>query len=220
MKIMKKLSVLLLALLLIVPGIKVSSAATKPVTLYKDIRWKGDEYLYCCNFNADAEVESNAVVESITSSKKSVIKVVNKGTGLYEHYLVPKKTGKTKITIKYSYLGTQYKVSATYTVKKYPNPFKYLKVDGKKIKTTKYKYSRTIKNYKKATAKIQLKLKSGWKIYDAVWSNNEELVGVTGKKTFTVNVHEEDCTEIFFILKNKKKHVMIYRIFIDGPTNS
>lgn len=144
-----------------------ADAASGPVKLDKKTYWVGEESwgsapVLPTGNNWDAV--DNAKLVSVKSSKSSVLKAVKDGNDLYGYYLMPKKAGKSKITVKYKLKGKTYTMSRTYSVKKYPNPIKALKLNGKTIKTSKNKFSLNTDGYKKTSAKIKITPNSGWKI--------------------------------------------------------
>jgi hypothetical protein len=101
----------------------------------------------------------------VTSSKPSVIKVGRqKDFGPYGWYMEPLKPGKAKITLKYKTEGKTRSVSATFIVEKYPNPFEYIKVNGKKIKLKDGQSNLFLEDYNKNTITISYKLKRSWKL--------------------------------------------------------
>ena len=142
-----------------------SAFAEGKISIEKRTLWADCEYFFGVTFNEN--MPERAKLVSVKSSNPSVIRAELNGTGIYDSTLYPLKPGKSKITVTYKLDGKKYKVSATHTVKKYPAPYSYIKVNGKKINLSETKYYYDIDKYKKTSAKIQIKLKKGWKIADA-----------------------------------------------------
>ena len=108
--------------------------------------------------------ESGKVV-SVTSSNKSVVKVgKKKGVGPNDMYMRGVKPGKATVTVKYRIDGKLGTASQVITVKAYPNPFAWVKVNGKKVNLSKNKYALRNKKYDKETFTISFKLNAGWKL--------------------------------------------------------
>jgi putative transposon-encoded protein len=109
-------------------------------------------------------------VKSVKSSKSSVLKVqkvpvyYDNGKKATQYYVDARKTGKAKLTIKFTDpKGKSHTLKKTITVKKYPNEIKSLKVNGKKVNVKKNKYFFT-KKTSSTSVKVKMALKSGWKI--------------------------------------------------------
>ena len=123
-------------------------------------------------FNDDGEA---ATVTSVKSSNKKSAKVSSYEYDGETYYLVSfKAIGKAKITVKYKTPdGETGTLTQTVTVKKYPKPFKSLKVNGKTKKVSKNKYMCEVTKYKKTTAKVKMALNKGWKIADVSVTAND-----------------------------------------------
>lgn len=111
------------------------------------------------------------VVKNVTVSNKAVAKVVKStykmdGKTYKDFFVLGKKPGKTKVSIKYKYNGNVKTKKVTVTVVEYPKPIKSLTVNGIKKKITKDRYLWYDQKYKKSktTAKIKLVPADGWKI--------------------------------------------------------
>jgi len=108
-------------------------------------------------------------VKSVKVSNKSVAKVkintIKAGGKKYkEFFVVGKKPGKTKVTVKYKYKGKVKKKTITATVEEYPNPLASLMVSGKSIKLsgdTGFAYDA---KYKKTKVNIKAAAAEGWEI--------------------------------------------------------
>lgn len=207
--------VVLMAILLMAPNVKVTDAASKQLKMKKGTLWLGDESWSCCDFS---KTNDKVKVLKIKSSKTKVIKVKKTGSKWYDHYLVPKKTGKSKITIKYKYKKKTYTTSATYTVKKYPAPIQDLNVNGETVNTSSHKYSIDYDDYKGTFVSINLTPKSGWTIDWAYYNtyNNvteeDNFVDVEGTGKIEFNLSTDEEAYVFYYLKNKKKEFMQYSI--------
>ena len=125
----------------------------------------GEDYISL--FNADWDDETNEpVINSVTVSDTSVCKAVHRGS---DWFLKGVKPGKVSFTVNYTLKGNSGQISGKMTIKKFPLVFKSVKVNGKKYKPTKTKYSYgVVKKAKKATkVKIKPVIASGWKIKSA-----------------------------------------------------
>ena len=106
-----------------------------------------------------------AEILSITSANKSMMKTgKQKDFGPWGIWMMPLKVGKCKITIRYKLDGKIYSMSQIIPIKKYPSPFAWIKVNGKKIDLKKNKFEFYSKNYKKKTFTVSFKLNAGWKL--------------------------------------------------------
>lgn len=148
-----------------------AKAASGPLKLDKQTFWAKDEAWGSAPVvpvnDDDWELIDSAKLVSVKSSKPAVLKAVKDGTNLYGYYLMPKKVGKSKITIKYKVNGKTYTMSRTYTVKKYPNPYESIKVNGKSVKISSNKFFYDVTGYSKSSCKIKITPKSGWKVVNA-----------------------------------------------------
>lgn len=105
----------------------------------------------------------NATIKSIKSGNTSIAKI-SKKSGSFVWKV--KKAGKVKITVNFTTPdGTLKTVSKKITVKKYPKPFKSIKINGKSVKVSKnkYKYSGDVSD-SATKASVKMALKSGWKV--------------------------------------------------------
>ncbi len=120
------------------------------------------------SWNDQTQEYKDGVVKSVKSSNPKVVKI-NKSTwdGVAYYSMDFKKVGKAKITVKFKKPdGSTGTLSKTLKVKKYPNQIKSLKVNGKKVKTSKgsKRYEYYITGYKKTKANVKVALKKGWKV--------------------------------------------------------
>ena len=123
---------------------------------------------------------------SITSSKKAVLGV-KKGDSLGNCTLLPKKPGSAKVTVVVKVNGKKMTLSANYTVKKYPNALKELKVDGKKVDLKKNKFGAQV-NVSKKKVKLDYKIAKGWKVKCSYFDfNSNKRVNVKSGGTLPAN---------------------------------
>ena len=96
----------------------------------------------------------------VTSSNPGVLKVNNRS----QFSLTPKKAGKAKITVKFKLNGKVKKISKTFTVKKYPNAIKSLKINDHSVKLTGEDRLRHYENpdYDDETCTVSLVPGDGW----------------------------------------------------------
>lgn len=167
--ILKRLMASFLALALVLSGIilttgPVSAADTteKPKATLTTL-WAG----YDNDLNLFAVYEGNTDqmdITSVKSSKSSVIKVKKSGNTVWDVKLIPKKKGKSTITVKYKMDGQSYTDKIKMNVKKYPAQLKSLKAGSKKIKLKKNKYNCEVYDYSKKSVTVKAKASKGWKI--------------------------------------------------------
>lgn len=156
------------------------------------------------------EIEG-AAVESVKSSNKAVL-VAKRGFFYDEndvktpfYYLTAKKAGKATITVKYSDPdGKTGTLEKSIKVKKYPNPIKSLKVNGKKVTVSKNKYMYSKGNFKSTKAIVKVTLNKGWKIADT-WAYGYTKSG----KTVKIKITKKMLTKGTVIKKLLKKYQTI-----------
>lgn len=173
MKTLKKLFAVMLTMMMLLNVLPVQAASALDVpesltyTLYSSKDASGD----ASKKNKRFAVWVPAKVTSLKSSKKSVATVTQakvKGvTGRYV-YVNLKKPGTTTISFKYK--SKTYKTKIT--VKKYVNPVASVKIGSTVVSSSKFKSrSETSLKYSKFAnkkVKVNIKLKSGWKLVRAV----------------------------------------------------
>ena len=112
-------------------------------------------------------------ITSVKSSKKSVVKSISypgtdeNGKSIKVYYLKFVKAGTAKVTVKFKKPdGSKGSLTKTIKVKKYPNQLKSLKVNGKKVKTSKgdKRYIYFADKFKKSKVTVKMSLKKGWKV--------------------------------------------------------
>lgn len=159
-----------------------------------------------------AFLPQNAKIIKVISSKPKVIKA-----SLYDHeyygkwpMLQPLKAGKSKITVKYKVGSKTKKVSATFKVKKYPNPYASILVNGKKIDIKKNKFNYFVDGYKKASAKVKVKPAKGWTILGStLWVGDKNKDYKDGKSFKTP---KGKYSSVNYVLQNAKGEVIYYNI--------
>ena len=192
----------------------VAEAAGNKVSIVTDLLWADCEYYNSIQFE---NMPDKAKIISIKSSKPAVLEVEKQGSGIYDNLLIPHKAGKSKITVKYKVGKTTKTVSAVYTVKKFPNAYASIKLNGKKVNFKKIKYYYDVFSYKKNTVKIDLKPAKGWKIIDTYSNTSKAKTGANlkdfqyknGKK---IAIKKGYNCNIFFTLQNKKGETIQYGI--------
>lgn len=160
-KTVKRLLVLLLALSMsVVAPVKVSAKTIKDYTADVTLYPKSSP-----SYSDKQEVGACGGKTKITNIKytnKSIAKVTTgKESYGYVLYVQPKKTGKLNITYK---IGKDTHKLKVY-VKKYVNPYKQIKINGKNI-TSKFNKTNvcvlSYKQYKGKTVKLSFKKKKSW----------------------------------------------------------
>ena len=208
MKGKKRLLAICFAAFVLVLALGMSAFAEYEIRLDPDTLWAGCEYTYGAHF---INMPENAKIVSIKSSKPSVIQATKTGSGIYDTNLTPLKVGKSKITVTYKLNGEKKKISAYYTVKKYPSPYSYIKVNGKKIDIKNHKYYFDINKYTKTSAKIEIKLKKGWKIRDAYGYDGNGKNEFTPKNGKSFKIKKGKNAYVFFNVQ-KGNDVLQYGI--------
>ena len=125
-------------------------------------------------------------------------------------WMLPLKVGQCKITIRYKLNGKTSSMSQIITIKEYPSPFAWIKVNGKKVDLEKHKYEFYSKNYAKKTFTVSFKLNSEWKLDSdpcpgAYWIGDEFADGIRWKngKSFKMpDKYTRLCAAIDIINKN------------------
>lgn len=145
----------------------------------------------------------NAKKIKVTSSKKSVAGIkkqkVQGGPPIF--FLMPKKTGTTKVTVSAVVGKKTVKYTGTVKIINFKNPFKSLKINGKSyLKQVKGSDNRI--HIKKSKMKLNYKLKSGWKID---WKETHGFKQTNVKNNQTYTLKKGSSSGIIMIhVKNKK----------------
>ena len=201
----RSVSVLLALVALICACAPAQAESPKP-TIIPTTLWADCEYTFGIEFS---DMPETASIISVKSSNPSVLKVEKYSSDIYDTNLIPKKPGKAKVSVKYKLNGKTGTISAVYTVKAYPNPMTYVKVNGKEIDIKGNKYYYDIFNYKKTKATVTIKLAKGWK-FDGTWgftakdepdAEIKEFYPKSGK-SFKIPKNEYCC--VFFTFTNAK----------------
>ena len=153
-----------------------------------------------------ANLPGNAKSFTVESGSRNVLKVgKQQGFGPYGWWMQPVKAGKAKITLKYKTGSKSRKVSGTFTVKKYPDPFEYIKINGRKVDLKKNRVNCIVQNYKKKTITVNFKLKKGWKVSGLSGSRvkGEDWIDLTWKKNKAISLKGYDAADLVIDLKNK-----------------
>ena len=204
-KLLKAVSLCLLLALLAGATLPVYAAA-KP-SIQKDSLWVGSPKRSPILLDFPDE----ATIVSIKSANPAMLKVgKEKNFGPWGLWMLPLKVGKCKITIRYKLDGKTASMSQIFTIKKYPDPFAWIKINGKKIDLKKNKYEIYNKKYSKKSFTISFKLNSGWKLAQspcpgAYWIGDEYIDGIQWKngKSFKMpGKYDRLCAAID--LTNKK----------------
>ena len=199
---LKVLSLCLLLALIIGACMPGFAADDKPALITgSGILWVGSGKCPVVAINLPA----NAKSFSVTSSKPSVLRVgKQKGFGPYGWWMEPLKVGKSKITLKYKTGGKSRSVSATFQVKNYPDPFEYIKINGKKVDLKKSQSNLFLEGYSKNSITINFKLKSGWKATGLGGDRikGDEWMECTWKKNKALSLKGYDAADLVIDLKN------------------
>ncbi len=210
-KLLKALSLcLLLALLagLAVPGY----AATKPSIITSTL-WAGVGRCALIVLN----LPEDAKAFSVTSSDKSIIKAgCDDRNDAGSLWIKPLKAGKAKITVKYKSGGKTRSVYARFTVKKYPNPLAWVKINGKAIDLKKNKLGYDVNNYTKKSITVDYKLSSGWtvKSRSVAKIESDDIKDSKWKKNKAISLAGCDMAIVTLVLKNKVGDEFTYMVFV------
>ena len=213
-----------LALSMLVAGTFVANASDDNWDLgFPGQFWEGYTgflYLYSDKVDYNEEIIS---ANTSNTSEGEITKGIDVDTYIY--YFECKKAGKTKLTIKFRTPdGEKKTLKKTITVKKYPNEFKSLKVNGKKVKINKNKFRYDCKTSKNKVS-IKAELEKGWKIrkiearrYDRDWE--ESKVKVTKKmisKGSSISFPKKYKSMEISVFLYKGKSKIQYDISIERP---
>lgn len=144
-------------LLTLLAGALPAFAAAKVAIVKPDVFWQGDwQRVELVN------LPKGAAISSVKSARTDIIQV-NDGEPWYMHAV---SAGKSRITVKYKLKsGAVKSVSAIFTVKKYPNAIKSIKLNGKKLpikpaENVEYQ----VHGYKKTATALEVAANTGWKV--------------------------------------------------------
>ena len=150
---------------------------------------------------------ANAKSFTVTTSKKSVLKVGKEsGFGPYGWWMEPIKPGKARITLKYKSGGKTKSVSAVFEVKNYPDPFKFIKINGKKVSLKKSQSNLFLEGYSKNRITINYGLKSNWKVVDKGGNRikGDDWSECSWKKDKPLSLKGYDAADLVIDLKNTR----------------
>lgn len=192
-------------------------AAPKTPKLHAQMAWVGKNIaVKIDNLPSSAKY----VVEAITSSNPAVAEAgFSEGTPYA--WLVPKKAGKTRVTLTYRLNDQTKKLSAVYRVKAYPNPFAALKLNGSKVNLKKNPFEITFAPFKKTSVKVAFSLNKNWKVVALTGERmDDDDMGEVGaaftwenKKAFKLSSYENAVLTLK--LKNRKSgDIFEYTIYI------
>jgi len=179
----------------------------KPVVLVKSLVFVN--YPKGVAFNQCGYDGENAKVVNVKSSKPGVIAVsYKKNKGIEKIVLKAKKSGTSKITVKYKAGKKTYTASATYTAA--THPLKSVKVNGKAINLKKNSQGIFYANYKKASAQVKAVAGNGWSIKEmSTFKNGKKIKVKNGGK---VTVKKGQYVPIRIDLKKGK---LVYTYYVD-----
>lgn len=210
-KLLKALSLcLLLALMagLAVPGYAAAKPSIITSTLWAGV---GKCALIVQNLPSDAKAFS------VTSSRKDIVKAgCDDKADAGSLWIKPLKVGKSKITVKYTSGGKAKSVSATFTVKKYPNPLAWVKVNGKKVNLSKNKLGYDVNKYTKNSITIDYKLSNGWTVKTRTVARfkGDAIKDSSWKKNKAISLTGCDAAIVTLMLKNKVGDEFLYMVFV------
>ena len=214
---MKKITLLLLSLVMVVGFVFVSFSEVQAASDYSiglpDILWENDPVPNDVDI---PKIDGTGYykITKVSSSKKNVVKIEKENfDGKTVYYAYAKKPGTSviKVTFKDD-SGKKQTIKKEIKVKKYPKPIKRLKVNGKSVKLSKNKY---MFNKKFSGTKVRVKItpKSGWVIttvyghyYDKKWNmKNADINAAQIKKGSAIRFPKKyQSMDIFMTLSNKK----------------
>ena len=132
----------------------------------------------------DTKSDKMPIIKSVKVADKTIAKVKKEtykynGKKYKEYYVIGKKAGKTKVSIKYKFKGKTATKSKIVTVHEYPNAIQSITINGKNVPLTGEKAFRYEKKYSKKKTKVNVKVvpAPGWKVIDTYG----EVYTVNGK---------------------------------------
>ncbi len=218
----KILAVVMTVFILVGVARPISADAAAKVFFYEKTVWLGQNTSWAID-GYITNMPDKAKLVSVKVSNKKVLSIDDCSHGetktIHNQAVVPKKVGKSKLTIVYKVGSKKKTISATLTVKKYPFPVKALKINGKKINVKENSIHYFMDNYKKSNIKLNVTVKKGWKIFDAVLVD----MGVPQPKTITKSVKNGKSIKLLksngqyisITLMDKNDKMITYQIFIN-----
>lgn len=217
-KAIKALSLCLLAVLIIGASLPTFAAAEKPEL----ITGNGIIYLTVdkCPVVA-ANLPEDATSFKVKSNNKAVLKVgKQEGFGPYGWYMKPMKVGTATVTLYYKSKGKTRSVSGKFKVRNYPDPFEYIKINGKKISLKKNRSFYMDNGYTKDSITVTYKLKSNWKVtgLGGCRIKDDDWIDVEWKKNKALSLKGYDAADLLIELKNTKTGATCdYEIAVSRP---
>lgn len=158
-------------------------------------------------------------VISLKSSRPDIIEVQDEE----QRRVIPKKVGKSKITLRYELDGKKYTISRTLNVQKYPNAIKSLTINGKKVALKGEKRVsfcvEGMMDDKPIYVTINLKPNTGWtytvKGYKYDMENPSERSKLTVRNNRRLKIPKDCYGKVIYTLKNRKGKTFQYTIDID-----
>ena len=194
------------------------NAATEDWKIFNDTVWLGseqwDNYI---DVYDNASPQTRKAITSATSSDTSVFSIK---TEAFEdgnnYFIIGVAPGTAKLTVSFTTQSGETKtLSKNIVVKKYPKEIKSLKVNGKKVSTSKHKFNYRKKISKsKSSVKIKMALKKGWKI-TSIYADRSK----TGEKYTTFKVSKSALTKGKAIKFSKKYKYMWIRVAMKKGKN-
>lgn len=160
---------------------------------------------------------SDAKAFSVTSNRKAVVKAgCDDRNDPDSLWINPLKTGNAKITVKYKTGSRTKSVSATFTVKEYPDPFVWVKVNGKKVDLSKNKLGYDVDKYAKKSITVDYKLSSGWKLKSRTVARfkGDDIKDSAWKKNKAISLSGCDMAIVNIVLKNGVGDEFTYMVFV------
>lgn len=178
-RVMSMMIAMFVAFSMMVVGTGEVNAASGKMVVYIGSHAEGELYVgesgYVGAYNAKTLKEGK--IKSVTVSNKTVAKVHKEtysadGKKYTNTYVVGKKPGKTKVTIKYKYNGNVKTKKLNVEIKAYPNAIKGVVINGKTKKITADRKFYFSQKYKKTSAKVKVIPADGWKITNVFGNTN------------------------------------------------
>lgn len=181
--------------------------------------WMGETEASGNEFDPTTSFNSLSKLVAIKSSRPGVVKIRQYGDTLKDCIFEPRKPGKSKITADVIINGKKTRLTTTYTVKKYPNALKELKVDGRKVNLKDNKFFGSVSLDKKRV-KVKFRLGKGWKLKSCTCYDEKADKYVNLKSGGTVTLvrdeEEEFCSSMVYFILVKGKDVFTYELSLQA----
>jgi hypothetical protein len=198
-------------LLTFIAGTFPALAAAKVAIVKPETFWQGDWQRVMLE-----NLPKGAAIASVKSSRTDIIQVVeaDENRPWMLHALAG---GKSRITVRYTLKsGAAKSVSATFTIKKYPNAIKYIKLNGKKLPIKPAEdIQYLLQGYNKTATRLTVAANTGWKIekitlyLDKIDGTEKEL-DVTKKNGKSIKTPRSYHVIQYLILFRNTKTGVIY----------